>query len=265
MWKWAIIGALVVTPASAQETLNANQMRALPPKALDKRARQDLLSVLQPVHQLVRGMIRGLREVPFVTRPYGTHYDGLCRRDALYLKYVRLGESKTPEDALAQPYGFEATTSYHLYRLPKDRDGDDAKARSYIFDSTCDSLADDENANWYTADDTDSAAMGAMVLQAALDAIKSGQLKPTCSKYFDRTGKDCVAGIAKAFSLASIASISNDGQVIDSGGSKKLLPPGEAQWTIQTGGEVMSVQVKVPLAPKIEVRAVDVDVYIIVT
>ena len=178
----AAIGGLVIalappaTVSAAQDLLTTSQMTALPPGAANKTVRTDLLSLFQPVQKISRGMLVRLRGVQLVTHPYGTEFNGLCRRDELDLKYAPTDLASKPAAQPLQPYGFDAAPAFHIARLPS-RVADRRDNSELIWSETCDRLEHDDGAHWFGADTALHAAQGANFLQAAVDRVKAGTLK----------------------------------------------------------------------------------------
>ena len=173
------------TVSAAQDLPNTGQMTALPPVAANRTVRADLLSVLQPVRKISRGNLLRLRGVRLLTHPYGTEFNGLCRRDELDLKYAPVDLAPKPAEQPLQPYGIEAAPAFHVAHLPS-RVADRSNTSELIWSETCDRLEHDDDARWFRADTALHAAQGVNFLQAAVDRVKAGTLKAEpCTELFN--------------------------------------------------------------------------------
>jgi hypothetical protein len=168
--------APVAVPA-ADQPLSTRQRAALSPGKANHITQQDLLSVLEPVKQHIRsGMFRTLRGIALQTRPFGTEYKGVCRRDLVSLSYARTEEEATPEDAPLQPYSIEAQPVFHIVKLPR-ADTAEEEGGDLVWQNACNGL-DDDSTHWFGATNAFHAVQGAMVLEQAVQDVRSGKLKP---------------------------------------------------------------------------------------
>jgi len=179
-----LLAVLAVVPgaAGAQTPLSSRKRYAQPPRLADKSVKRDLLSILAPVRALTRGSIMMYIDQGLTTRPYGADYDGLCRRDALLLKYAPVGPHSM--DAPMQPYGLEAKATYHIVRLPRGEPANDPP-RNHALQASCDALDGDDKANWFEADTAFQAVQGASALVMAVGEIKAGKLKAERCRVYD--------------------------------------------------------------------------------
>jgi hypothetical protein len=173
----AIVAWSSPTVTISQDLRSTRDMAALAPAAADRVVRGDLLSVLTPIrHRLGGGMLIRMDDVALSARPYGTEFSGLCRSDTLVLKYAPVEGRSGLRDQPLQPYGFEASASFHAVRVPAPP-ADDYRREDYIWSSECDHLGED--AGWFRAKDAAEAAAGVNFLKAATDAVRTGKLEPT--------------------------------------------------------------------------------------
>ncbi|MEP7006274.1 MAG: hypothetical protein ABI810_09840 [Sphingomonas bacterium] len=164
-----------VAPA-ADPPLSTRQREALSPGKANRTVQQDLLSVLKPVKQIRSGMFRMLRGVGLNTRPFGTEYKGVCRMDAVTLRYAPIDEAAEPEEAPVQPYSIEATPFFHIVKLPA-ADSKEGRGGDLVWQDACNGLNDDDT-SWFSATDAFHAVQGALVLEQAVRDVRSGTLKP---------------------------------------------------------------------------------------
>ena len=244
--------------ALAQEPLSTRQMENLKPSQANSVVRKDLLSVFEPVHEISSGMFLRLHGVMLSTRPYGTEFDGLCRRDTLWLHYAPVDLHAPQPDQPLQPYGFEATAEFHAVRLPVPRP-EDAAMQEDVWNKDCDRIPTDEDApwlGWFGAKNTDEAARGLHALAAAADQVRAGQLKPSGCQLFGKEDRNCSQIVLDAGDIEDIGSVEScDAEV------------GEACYEIDVGSTEFTITIKPAdegLVPK-TVVSIRVEQYVIVT
>jgi len=153
-----------------------------------------LLSVLEPVTGFTRGNRRRLNDLVFTTRPYGTAYAGLCRRESLTLHYAPLAADNRPEDTPVAPYGLlETTVLFHISRPKPTRLTQDDQS-SQTLQGDCTRLPRSTDGSWFEADDEDSAVRGHFALVAAVARLKAGTLtpKPCPGDYAEKSCTDAI-------------------------------------------------------------------------
>jgi len=226
---------LALSPALAQEAATTHDLKALAPKDANRTVQRDLLSVLEPVKKIDSGMLRQLRGVGFTTKAFGTEFDGLCRRDTLTLRYAATETAGKPEDAPLRPYGVEAQAWFHVVRLPREASSD-ARWGEGIWQAKCASVRTSEETDWFAAKDSRTAVQGALMLEAAVEAVRSGRLKAEpCPGIFDPKKSTCEAAILAEGGISKIDSVetcSSDARnlcyVVDLASSTKLTIRGQA-------------------------------------
>ena len=201
------LAVLALTPALAQEAATTRERKALSPRAANRTVQRDLLSVLEPIRKIDSGMVRQLRGVGLTTKPFGTEFDGLCRRDAVTLWYAATEIAAKPEDAPLRPYSVEAQAWFHIVRLPREASSDERRSEG-VWQAKCASAGTSEETDWFSAKDARSAVQGALVLKAAVEAVRSGKLKAEpCPNIFDTKKTTCEAAILANGNLSKIDSV----------------------------------------------------------
>lgn len=199
----AVIAVVGGTACCAQAALTTREMRALPRRDVNKTVQEDILSILDPVHQITPGMFRRLRGVELHTQPFGTPFDGLCRRDSVWLRYAPVDTGPRPEDQPLRPYGIEATQEFHITSpLKPPRPDDDDAAR--VFGADCGRLGDE--ANWFTAPSALDVAQAVSLAHAAIEQLKVGRLAAApCNTPVK--GETCTAFVLGAVDFAKLNGI----------------------------------------------------------
>ncbi|MFD1611774.1 hypothetical protein ACFSCW_08175 [Sphingomonas tabacisoli] len=226
---------LALSPALAQEAATTREREALPPRAANRSVQRDLLSVLEPIKRIDSGMFRQLRGVGLTTKPFGTEFDGLCRRDAVTLWYAATETTAKPEDAPLRPYSVEAQAWFHIVRLPRQA-LQDARTGEGVWQAECASVGNSEETDWFAAKDAQTAVQGALMLKEAVEAVRSGKLKAEpCLNIIDAKKSTCEAAILADADISKIDSVeacSADAKmlcyVVDLGSSTKLTIKGRA-------------------------------------
>lgn len=213
--RWRLAGRVIATAASllwctavvAQDGATTRDLVKLPPHAANRTVQKDLLSVLEPVRQIRSGMLRQLRGVYLVTKAYGTEFDGVCRRDELSLRYAPTEQDPTPEDATLRPYGIEASPSFHIIKLPAREPAENGH-REDVWQPRCIAAGRDDDSTWFGARDAHTAVQGALVLEAALKAVRLGALKAQpCPSVYDQKSSTCEAAILENGDLSKLDSV----------------------------------------------------------
>lgn len=239
------------TAAGAQDGASTRELVKLPPQAANRTVQKDLLSVLETVHQIRSGMLRQLHGVYLVTKAYGTEFTGVCRRDELSLRYAPTEQDAKLEDAPLRPYGIEAAPSFHIIKLPT-REPDDAEQRDNVWQPKCSAASHDDNANWFGAPDAHTAVQGALVLEAALKAVRSGALKAQpCPSVYEPKAATCEAAILEIGNLRRLDNIETCPAEADRlcyaislNVSTKLTIKAQAQGEALTPGPVTSIAIE---------------------
>lgn len=194
-------------PAASAQDETTREREALSARAANRTVQRDLLSVFEPVAQIDSGMVRQLRGVGLRTRAFGTEFPGVCRRDALTLRYAATDQDAKPEDRPVRPYGVETQAFFHVDHLPRlsgTGRGDGAE----VWQEQCVLAGRDEGENWFAATDARTAVRGVLVLAAAVAAVRSGALKPSpCPSVFYPEKQTCEAAILENGDVAKIDSI----------------------------------------------------------
>lgn len=178
IWVFALLLTdLMAGSGHAQAARSTRQMTALKPSLADRVARQDLLSVFEPVGEISSGMFLQLHGVGMTTRPYGTEFASLCQRDTLTIKYAPTDFEAKPSDQPIRPYGVETTAYFHAAGVPA-RLPEGPRQRGYAWNTSCGRLAGDTKIRWFRARNAEEAAKAVNVLQVAIDQVRAGTLKP---------------------------------------------------------------------------------------
>ena len=232
------IALLSLSPACAQEATTTREREALTSRAANRTVQRDLLSVLEPIKRIDAGMFKQLRGVGLTTRPFGTEFDGLCRRDAVTLWYAVTETAAKPENAPVRPYSVDAQAWFHIIYLPREASAD-ARRGEGIWQAKCASAGTSEDTDWFAAKDARTAIQGALMLNAAVEALRSGKLKAEpCPNIFDGMKSTCEAAILADADISKIDSVevcSSDAgnlcYVVDLASSTKLTIKGRAPET----------------------------------
>lgn len=193
--------------AGSAATINA--MATLSPKAADGKAKQDLLSILQPTAKFSRGNRLHTNVMRMHTIPRGTGMNGLCTMDELNLRYMATAVKVRPEEERRRPMGVSVR---HLYRATGRvvAEDDTATAIGGIWSRDCESLRSDKTALWFPAQDDHEAAKAANALVAATDALRSGRLKPEGCDYTLRQEETCAEAIMRMGRVDKIETMGHD-------------------------------------------------------
>jgi hypothetical protein len=222
----ALVAAAGALPSSATD-LSTNEIQAMSPRAADAKARADLLSILEPTGRISAGMLMELRAVEFSTRPVAAAVRGLCEHDVLSVVYRRSRQGQASRDMPVRPVGVEASPRFkvvgHLQR---------AGAWEPAADAECAHVAT-ELPGWFSARDAVQAARAALLLEAAVQKVRSGELKAEpCPDILDRT-ETCEAVIFRKADPAQIDSVTScstmdgvDCFEIDAGGDTEFTVRG---------------------------------------
>jgi hypothetical protein len=250
----SVIGLVSISwclAAVAQIPSTTRERESLSEKAANRMVQRDLLSVFEPVKQIDSGMFRQLRGIDLTTKAFGTEFEGLCRRDAITLWYSATEKSAEPEDVPVQPYSVEAQPWFHILKLPRSEPGD-KYAENRIWSVKCRSAGRSEDVSWFAAKDARTAVQGALVLEAALIAVRSGALKAqACPEIFDAKKFTCEEAIlaesevSKIDSVEACASNATDlCYIIDLNSSTKLTIKGRASGNALAPEAVTSIAIE---------------------
>ena len=213
----AVMAAGLSTLAHAAPlAMTSKAMEALSAKQADAKAKQDLLSVLQPTHKFSRGMFRAVRGIDMKAVPHGTSMAGLCTMDDLIMWYGPTQAKPEPGDEPLRPTGFRLT---HLYRAARDVGYlddrypiDPASAIANRWSRDCAKLQSDKAAIWFEADSDTEAVDAVNAMHAALDALRSGKIEAKGCDYGLDEGETCSQAILRVGRLDKIGSIGHDCQ-----------------------------------------------------
>lgn len=245
-----VIAVVALSPAAAQEAMTTRQREALSPREANRTVQHDLLSVLKPITKIDSGMLRQLRGVGLTTKAFGTEFDGVCRRDAVTLWYAATQAAAKPEDAPLHPYSLEAQAWFHVIRLPRKastRTGTDEG----IWRSQCASLGTNEETEWFAAKNARIAVQGALMMEAAVEAVRSGTLRPEPCPNISDAKLTCEEAILAGGSITKIDSVeacsSEAGSlcyVVDLASSTKLTIKGRAPESALVPSAITSIAVE---------------------
>jgi hypothetical protein len=203
----ATLSILWVSGAMAQTALTTREREALSSRAANRAVQSDLLSVFEPTKKIDSGMFRQLHGVGLTTQAFGTEFAGVCRRDAVTLWYAPIADGSKPEDAPVRPYSVEAQPLFNIIKLPREEPRN-VQDRGFVWRTDCASAGRSEGKNWFTARNSRIAVQGALVLEAALNAIRTGTLKAEpCPKSIDTDKSTCEAAILANSDPSKIDSI----------------------------------------------------------
>jgi hypothetical protein len=192
----ALLG-LAPTLAAAQEPLTSDQRRALGDAEADRLIRKELLSILRPLPDgFGGGNRRRIGDQTLFTRSYGTAYANLCRTDLLTVHYAPTDGRERYEDSPIAPYGVSVDTWYHLSGPPR------RKAEPFtdqeVWDEACERLTPETYVEWFDAPSEEAAALAGNLLQATLERVRAGTLKPEDCEGLHDDKKSCAELLLEA-------------------------------------------------------------------
>ncbi|MEZ0243847.1 MAG: hypothetical protein ACAH11_10765 [Sphingomonas sp.] len=167
-----IVMLLAAVPAAAQQEDNRspNVLTGRGPGGGGGDALADLQSVLDPRTP----PYVGTSSIAFFTRPYGTEYRGLCRRDMLILNYgSEIGDNGP--DQVTKPYQLRTIATFHLLRQTVKELELDYRRRD-IGEGECPAFRDPK-ANWFEAPSAYMAVFGYRAMRAAVARMRAGTLE----------------------------------------------------------------------------------------
>lgn len=186
----------------------------------NRQLRHDLLSILEPSGKLNPNAFIPSRGVPLATRPYGTQFEGVCRRDIITIRYVQVPAGASSADVPIRPYGVDARQTFHIFRLPGITEDMGYPKYSLAEQPVCMNSEktwregqgadqdEDKPMSWFEAQDAFHPVQAGFLLDMALKAIKAGTLKvapcPDVVKYSEKT---CEALIDETGGLARMDSV----------------------------------------------------------
>ena len=189
--------------AAAEGGLSSTrQIKSMSPAQADAHIKGDLAAVLGPADKRDWPRLTRLLHVTMPTRPYGTPFGGLCRRDLLDLKYAPKSEAGGFSDQPLRPYGIEARAQFHAMQAPLVSTPQQP-SMTYVSAPSCLSLAQNGAAGWFDAPSTESAAQAVNILGATLDRVKSGTLLPSSCNISPDLGS-CQDKAFKGVSVSSL-------------------------------------------------------------
>lgn len=255
IWGTVLTGTgaalLCFSPAIAQGAATTREREALPSRSANRLVQRDLLSILKPVQKIDSGMLRQLRGVGLTTRAFGTEFDGLCRRDAVTLWYAATGAAAQPEDTPLRPYSVEAQPWFHIIHLPQDVPSETRSGQG-VWQAKCASAGTNEDTGWFAAKDARTAIQGALMLEAAVKAVRSGTLRAEpCPNISDEKNSTCKAAIIADGNISKIDSVetcSSDAEgvcyVVNLASSTKLTIKGRAPGNSLVPSAITSIAVE---------------------
>lgn len=206
----AFSAATFVSAAEAPaKTHTSRSMLASSSKAADRKAKQDLLSILQPAGKFVKGMHARVVMKTMRTRPYGAGLQGLCRMDELSLHYIATANRREPIDDPLQPIGLEAKPLFHAAEGPIPG-YDDVGFGSEVRSPVCTKLESDKSARWFVAPDAFEAARGVNILLATVAALQTGMLKVKECSLETEAGVACEQEVLKIARIDKVSRIAKD-------------------------------------------------------
>ncbi len=202
-------------PVAAQSELTSRELTALPARGANRAAQRDLLSVFEPVTKYERGMFLRVRGVSMATRPYGTEFQGVCRKDVLTLWYTparseAVGGANPDnepgghvQDVALEPYGVDALALFHIDHLPAGKAV--ALSQTPAWQPACDAHQFSKETSWFAAKDNRQAVQAANMFRMAEDRVRAGTLAPKpCSNVGKRS---CVQAILAVDDLAKLSEV----------------------------------------------------------
>jgi len=203
-WLKVLFGSLALIhalPACAQD-MTTSEREALSERDSDKVGRRDLLSILEPLGKVRRGMFTQLHAAIFNTRPVATYYPGVCETDQLTMYYAAAPDENNTTDAPLRPYRIESDKFFRID--PKRFKERRTKRNTGPFQPYCTSLISAAG-GWFNAKDVDEAAGAWSALLAAQARLQAGTLKLDCKDL--NPGASCEKVIAAMSDPSNISTV----------------------------------------------------------
>ena len=201
---------------AASKPASSRAMVALSAKAANRKAKQDLLSILQPSSKFSKGNRVAVSGIGMDTVPHGTGMAGLCTMDQLILWYAATAAKPEPMDEPRRPIGLGLTHLYHAARTVDYLDDryptDKATAIGNTWSRDCEKLQSDKTATWFKADSATVAVDAVNALHATMDALRSGKVDAKGCDYPLRQGETCSQAILRVGRADKIGTIGHDCQ-----------------------------------------------------
>jgi hypothetical protein len=197
-----LVALLWCAAAHAQQAQSTREREALSAREANRVVRQDLLSIFEPAGKFRAGMSIQLRGASLETPPFGTEFNGLCQKDSVAVWYAATDDSFSSEDSPVKPYGLSAGHAFHFLKPPV-ADPDWAERRADIWNAKCRAIGKDEDVAWFGAENSFDAMSGVFAFQAAMAAIRSGDVHVArCDDARDKA--KCLADVLAADDLTKI-------------------------------------------------------------
>ncbi|MHA6769838.1 hypothetical protein [Sphingobium ummariense] len=211
---WLLAIASTGSALQAADKLNSNERRALSPRAADRLAREELLSILRPSGRFPKGMMRQVRSMWFTTKSVGTSIPGLCARDTLILDYAPIiapvnTEYYDYEGEPVAPSGVETSRQYRFVKAPTSSllNMSASLPSTSVWRGECRSLKDDEDdRGWFSAPDPETAVRGWLAFRVATAAVQAKPALAQPCETYRRAGQklDCQATLAMLDDLGKL-------------------------------------------------------------
>ena len=233
--------------AATHHHLTSRQLEHLKPAERDRVVKHDLASILQTPRKITLGMFWEVRGASMSTRPAGTGYVGLCRRDEVVLWY----RGDTTRTRI--PYAVTATPRFHLLDIPSRAVAQVSPGHDP--ERTCARLPTGREDRWFEAKDADDAMAATSILEKAVALVRQGKIRiATCDHYVESgTCEEIMIRHADLENLTSIGFCdAADGQVC---------------YALSFFGLTVNVTAQSPDEGHIpsEIRSVTTDTFVVVT
>ena len=201
----------------AEKADTTRTMLQLSAKAADQKARQDLLSILQPTGVFTKGNRIRVSGIAMDTVPYGAGFRGLCRKDELFLVYSSTVKGRNSVDDPLRPVGLEMERRFRVSKGPVRDSHETTSQEAGWDDADCRAPKAGKSDLWFSAPDARRAARAVNVLLAATAEIRAGRVSvsdcggslkgTTCGNWMLELGRlekmievndDCAAGPGQA-------------------------------------------------------------------
>jgi hypothetical protein len=169
-WVWLLAALAVVMPIGAAAYMIVPQdskskaLLALAPDEADRVRRRALMSDLQPTGQFLTSPNGNVYGMTFVTWPYPTDMDYVCREDSITLQH---GEDRFGKE----PHQIEAQALYYV-------DGDASISGDHLSWQGCDRRHPGPKAHWFSAPRAYDAVRATEIFREAQDEVASGVVTP---------------------------------------------------------------------------------------
>jgi hypothetical protein len=230
--------------ASDEAPQTREQYRALPVRERQRQVERDLLRMFVPFEADDPSFRRGT-DTTFMTRPVGTRFLGLCRRDWVTVYYERVQEAGHAEDARIKPHHIDSQPMFKFLTAPDRGLFSADRSSATLWQSVCSGAGKDSYSGWFRASDEDAAVKGALAFFSARQWLASpGHTFASCVGATLQAPALCDADLRRLLGQSEVTNLWSISQC--------PARPGEQCWTVDFLVFVLTVRAKegaVPVGP----------------